>query len=120
MKRGPVHIVPQPPASMRHTANGRIQLDFGKVAFGNLRVHWPPGFGGIAVVHFGEALAKGGVDRTPPGAVRYARVEAAAAQGSVVAPRPMRKTPVRLPSPRQRNGGKGPGKEKRKCPRLKE
>jgi alpha-L-rhamnosidase len=88
MKRGPVHIVPQPPASMRRTADGRIQLDFGKVAFGNLRVHWPPGFGGIAVFHFGEALANGGVDRTPPGAFRYARVETAAAQGNVVAPPP--------------------------------
>lgn len=88
MKRGPIHLVLQPPAAIRRTANGRVQLDFGKVAFGNLRVHWPPGFDGGAVFHFGEALANDHVNNAPPGAVRYARVEATAGQGNVIAPPP--------------------------------
>lgn len=88
MKRGPIHLVQQPPAAIRRVANGRIQLDFGKVAFGNLHIDWPPGHDGGAVFHFGEALANGSVNSRPPGSVRYARVEATAAQGCVVAPPP--------------------------------
>jgi len=88
MKRGPVDLILQPPASLRRTAGGRLQLDFGKVAFGNLRVAWPPGFTGEAVFHFGEATANGLVDTSPPGAVRYARVVATAERGNVVAPPP--------------------------------
>ena len=88
MKRGPVQLVEQSPADVRRIGNGRLQLDFGKVAFGNLQVHWPPGFAGQCVFHFGEALAKGSIDSAPPRSIRYARVEAAPAQGSVVAPPP--------------------------------
>ena len=64
-------------------------MDFGRVAFGNLRVRPPAGTSATVMVHFGEALAAGRVSRTPPGSVRYAQVKVALAGAeAVVAPLP--------------------------------
>jgi hypothetical protein len=65
-------------------------VDFGRVAFGNLILHPPPGARGDVVVHLGEALADGRVDRAPPGTVRYARsaVELAGDSPCLIAPPP--------------------------------
>ena len=46
------------------------QIDFGKVAFGNIVMPVPEGRG-IVNVHFGEKMKDGRIDRNPPGTVRY-------------------------------------------------
>jgi hypothetical protein len=86
----PVHLVAQPPLRISTVAPGVVLVDFGRVAFGNLRVFPPAGAAGPVTVHFGEALAGGRVDRTPPGSVRYAatRVTLSGAAPIVAAPPP--------------------------------
>ena len=86
----PVALVEQPPARISHVAAGVVLVDFGRVAFGNLRLTPPAGATGAIAVHFGEALAGGRVNRTPPGSVRYAmtRVSLAGAPSIVAAPPP--------------------------------
>ena len=86
----PVHLVLQPPVQITTVAPGVVLVDFGRVAFGNLRLSPPPGVQGTVTVHFGEALADGRVNRKPPGTVRYSmtRVTLAGAESIVVAPPP--------------------------------
>ena len=59
------------------TNDGALLLDFGKAAFGSLRI---PNGGGQRmprlVVHLGERLTPAGrLDRSPPGSIRYCRIE---------------------------------------------
>ena len=84
----PVQLVEQAPVSVAPVAPGVVLLDFGRVAFGNLQVTPPEGFRGEVTVHFGEALAGGRINRTPPGSVRYAytNLTLQAAVPQVVAP----------------------------------
>ena len=70
----PVHLVDQPPVSIQQKP-GLAQVDFGRVAFGNLRLTPPPGASATVTVHFGEAALGGRIHRQPPGTVRYARAE---------------------------------------------
>jgi hypothetical protein len=67
-----------------------VLVDFGRVAFGNLRLFPPSGATGAIAVHFGESLAGGRVNRTPPGSVRYSvtRVSLEGAPSIVAAPPP--------------------------------
>lgn len=94
----PVHLVDQAPESWTTVAPGVILVDFGRVAFGNLRLSPPAGVAGQVTVHFGEALADGRIDRTPPGTVRYAQVEAALAGTPVVVAPPADKRNTTHPS----------------------
>ncbi len=64
----------QPPVSVTRTDDGAWLMDFGRVAFGNLRLDAPPRRGIEVVVHLGENQRDGRVDREPPGSVRYARI----------------------------------------------
>jgi len=84
----PVRLVDQAPITVSIVAPGVVLVDFGRVAFGNVRLSPPAGAAGKVTVHFGEALAGGRIDRTPPGTVRYGRVEVELAGGKpvVVAP----------------------------------
>jgi hypothetical protein len=84
----PVRLVDQAPVAVSVIAPGVVLVDFGRVAFGNLRLAPPAGVSGTVTVHFGEALAGGRVDRRPPGTVRYGRAEVELAGGKpvVVAP----------------------------------
>ncbi|WP_222846983.1 family 78 glycoside hydrolase catalytic domain [Pontiella desulfatans] len=66
----PTHLVDEPAVEIRKTGAGLYLVDFGRVAFGNLRLT-PPGSGGELTVHFGEAFTDGRIDRKPPGTVRY-------------------------------------------------
>ena len=68
----PVHLVEQAPVSMTNVAPGVILVDFGRVAFGNLRFSPPKGATNAIKVHFGEACTAGRIERRPPGTVRYA------------------------------------------------
>lgn len=84
----PVHLVEQAPVGITTPAPGVILVDFGKVAFGNLRFTPPAKSNGAIKVHFGEALAEGRINRKPPGTVRYALAEATlnGAKPLIVAP----------------------------------
>jgi hypothetical protein len=67
----PVHLVLQPPVVITKVAPGVILVDFGRVAFGNIRFTPPVGVTNKITVHFGEALANGRINRQPPLNVRY-------------------------------------------------
>lgn len=68
----PTRLVEQPPLLITNVAAGVTLIDFGRVAFGNLRLIPPAGATNHVTVHFGEAFADGRIDRHPPGSVRYA------------------------------------------------
>jgi hypothetical protein len=84
----PVHLVAEPPARITPVSPGVFLVDFGRVAFGNLRLAPPADASTGITVHFGEALADGRIHRTPPGTVRYAvaRVTLTGAEPVVAAP----------------------------------
>lgn len=85
----PLELVDQRPETLRRLDDGTLLVDFGRVAFGNLRFDVPAGAEGTITVRFGEAEKDGRVDRQPPGTVRYAEVTADLAEGGfVVAPPP--------------------------------
>lgn len=69
----PVKLVNEGVVKHQKLEDGTILLDFGKVAFGNLRVDVASG--GVLRFHFGEAGNQGRVQRKPPGSVRYAVAE---------------------------------------------
>jgi hypothetical protein len=84
----PVQLVSQPPVQITDVAPGVILVDFGRVAFGNLRLSPPAGATDAITVHFGEAFRAGRIDRQPPGTVRYnaVRLTLQGAQSVVAAP----------------------------------
>ncbi|WP_165065419.1 family 78 glycoside hydrolase catalytic domain [Paludisphaera rhizosphaerae] len=73
----PLEQVEIAPASVTRTAEGRDFFDFGRSAFGGLKLMLTaPAGGSKVVVHLGEKLsAPQTIDRKPPGSVRYQRVE---------------------------------------------
>lgn len=75
----PTHLVEQAPVSITTVAPGVLLVDFGRVAFGNLRLLPPANASAALTVHFGEALTAGRIDRKPPGTVRYATASVALA-----------------------------------------
>jgi alpha-L-rhamnosidase len=84
----PVRLVDQRPVAVRDVAPGVVLVDFGRVAFGNVRLLPAVGTAGEVTVHFGEAFFGGRIDRTPPGTVRYGRAEVDLTGGTpvIVAP----------------------------------
>lgn len=74
----PVHLVDEAPIKITTVAPGVTLVDFGKVAFGNLRLIPPSTATGKITVHFGESSADGRINRKPPppSSVRYAQVQA--------------------------------------------
>ena len=68
----PVHLVQESPVQITSVAPGVTLVDFGRVAFGNLRLTPPASATNTITVHFGEAFAGGRINRKPPGTVRYA------------------------------------------------
>lgn len=75
----PVHLVDEEPVAITRVAPNVHLVDFGRVAFGNLRLLPPASATGPLTVHFGEAFSAGRVNRTPPGSVRHARTALALA-----------------------------------------
>lgn len=74
-RSAPVHLVDEAPIAITSPAPGITLVDFGRVAFGNLRFLPPASASGKITVHFGEAFTAGRINRKPPGTVRYARAE---------------------------------------------
>jgi len=72
----PTRIVDEQPVAIVRVATDVVLVDFGRVAFGNLRLAPPAGARAAITVHFGEARRDGRIDRAPPGTVRYARASA--------------------------------------------
>lgn len=90
-----------PPASVTKTGEDRLFIDFGRAAFGKLRLvlNAPPA-GERIVVHLGEKLAEPGkIDRKPPGSVRYLRAEMALKPGRHTYEVALPKPDLRLMSP---------------------
>jgi alpha-L-rhamnosidase len=71
LKAAPTHLVDEAPVAISLVAPGLHLVDFGRAAFGNIRVHAPAGATNMITVYFGEAMASGRVDRQPGGTVRY-------------------------------------------------
>lgn len=69
----PVRLEEQAPVAITTVAPGVWLVDFGRVAYGNLRLAPPTAAQGKVTVHFGEAFAGGRINRKPPGSVRYAQ-----------------------------------------------
>ena len=88
VEAAPTRLADQVPVSITNVAPGLLLADFGRVAFGNVRLAPPPGMTATVTVHFGEASAGGRIDRKPPGTVRYAQASAVLRGGAatVVAP----------------------------------
>jgi alpha-L-rhamnosidase len=84
----PTHLVEERAVSITRQESGLIIVDFGRVAFGNIKLLPPEGAKGKITVHFGEAFANGRVNRDPIGTVRYAkaRVRLRGAKPILVAP----------------------------------
>lgn len=87
-RSAPVQLVEEPPAQITTVAPGVMLVDFGRVAYGNLRLAPPAKATGKISIDFGEAFADGRINRHPPGTVRYARTEVtlAGATALIVAP----------------------------------
>ncbi|MCP5532125.1 MAG: family 78 glycoside hydrolase catalytic domain [Akkermansiaceae bacterium] len=86
----PVHLVDEPPASITRLDSGATLVDFGRVAFGNIRLLPQSNGDHSLAVHFGEDLKNGRVNRRPDGTVRYAKASVVLRGGEtgVVAPAP--------------------------------
>lgn len=84
----PVHLVEEAPVKFTTVAPGVVLVDFGRVAYGNLRLAPSADAAGEITVHFGEASAAGRIQRKPPGSVCYATAKAtlAGTKALVVAP----------------------------------
>ncbi len=62
--------------------NNKYLIDFGKVAFGYLRLDIPSNFSDEEItIHFGEKGDKDGIDTTPGGTIRYYKVDQALNKG---------------------------------------
>ena len=72
----PTQLVDESPVSISRPEPNVILVDFGRVAFGNLRLLPARNSAGTVTVHFGEDLADGRVNREPHGTVRYATTQA--------------------------------------------
>jgi len=67
----PTELVDEAPVDIKPLPSGTVLVDFGRVAFGNVRLKPPAKASGALTVHFGEASAGGRINRKPPGTVRY-------------------------------------------------
>lgn len=103
----PAHLVDEQPARISQLAPGLHLVDFGRVAFGNLRLSPPAGSQGAVLLHFGEAMVEGRVNRKPPGTVRYAQatVTLGGAATIVAAPPPDERN-TRQPDPNNKEQAK--------------
>ncbi len=94
-----MRLVDEAPLKIEKLAGGVVLVDFGRVAFGNVRLLPPSGVNGEVAVHFGEASVKGRIDRKPPGSVRHAVVRVSLTGGvPVIAAPPADKRNTQQPA----------------------
>lgn len=68
--------------SLRPLGTGSFFADFGKAAFGRIRVNlYGKNHGDTVVIHMGEAVKDGRIDREPGGSIRYASYQLALKRG---------------------------------------
>lgn len=67
----PTHIVDESPVEISRIDKDTILIDFGKAAYGNVRLMPSANQNGEITVHYGEDLKDGRINRKPPGTVRY-------------------------------------------------
>lgn len=95
----PVHLVRQEPVRITRVAPDVFLADFGRAAFGNLRLSPPANAKGAVTVHFGEALTGDRINRKPPGTVRYASAKITIEGGkSIVAAPPADARNIKQPA----------------------
>ncbi|MDR2468961.1 MAG: family 78 glycoside hydrolase catalytic domain [Tannerella sp.] len=70
--RYPLQISDEHPALLKSPSAAHYFIDFGKAAFGQLKLTLTATEADTLTVHLGEALKDGRINRTPPGSVRYA------------------------------------------------
>ena len=96
----PTHLVDEPPVQISQTESGVFVVDFGRVAFGNLRLAPPAAAKGSIIVHFGESSVDGRVNRKPPGTVRYNKTTVALdGKNSIIAAPPVDKRNTDITNP---------------------
>jgi hypothetical protein len=85
-----VKLTEQAPVSIKRIGDDITQIDFGKVAFGNIVMPVPAGRGKVKI-HFGEKQKEGRIDQEPPGTVRYGMTEIRRGQqlGNWIVPAPV-------------------------------
>ena len=104
VQAAPVDLIEQAPITITSVAPGVVLVDFGKVAFGNLKLS-PLAVSNLnttneLVVRFGEALRDGRIDRKPPGSVCFSEVRfpLQGASPTVVAPQAIKTFAEGLPN----------------------
>ena len=68
----PLQITDEYPVRIRAIDQNQTFIDFGKAAFGRLRITLSSPKNDTVVVHLGEKTANGRIDRKPGGTIRYA------------------------------------------------
>lgn len=71
VKAAPTHLVDEKPITISQVSSDVILVDFGWVAFGNIRLMPSAEAEGEITVHFGEDFVDGRINREPKGTVRY-------------------------------------------------
>lgn len=96
----PTHLVDEKPVMIKRISPDVTLVDFGRVAFGNVRLMPPASAQGDVVVHFGEDFVDGRVNRQPKGTVRYnkATVTLAGNQPVTAAPPPDQRNTELVPA----------------------
>jgi hypothetical protein len=70
-----VKLHSEAPIKVQRIGTDSHLIDFGRVAFGNLSIAHTSNRSEPIIVHFGEDIKNGRVNRKPPGTVRYAKTE---------------------------------------------
>jgi len=99
----PTHLVDEKPVAITQVSPEVILVDFGRAAYGNVRLLPSAEAGGKIQIHFGEELVAGRINRKPPGTVRYSQTQVALSgqQPIVAAPPPDARNTELIPSVRQ-------------------
>ncbi len=71
VQAAPTHLVDEKPVKITQVSPEVILVDFGRAAFGNVRLMPSAKAEGEVTVHFGEDFVDGRINRTPKGTVRY-------------------------------------------------
>jgi len=84
LSAAPVKLVEQKPAAITAPDKQTILVDFGRVAFANIKLAIPKNADKPITVRFGESFKNGRIDRKPPGTVRYASVTIQPKSGEIM------------------------------------